>query len=79
MASFEYQWWTINIHYTSGWCVTEFKGKTKENIIRQIKKEIADSNSEKNASLPWWERRIPIIEVDWDSLTFDRAGYQRRF
>jgi len=77
MASFNYEWWTVRIRDTAGWLTWEFKGKSRDHVVRQIKKEIADTNSEDNANRPVWKRRAAIIEVDWESLTLDRIGYQR--
>lgn len=79
MSKFNYEWWTVRILDTSGWNTWEFKGKSKENVVRQINKEVAYTNSKENANRPFWERKARIIKVDWDSLTLDRIGYQRLF
>lgn len=65
MANFQYEWWTVDIRYRVGICSTEFKGKNRDSVIRQIKKEEASDDL--------------IIEVLWDTLQMDRKGYQRRF
>lgn len=71
MATFNYEWWTIEIRYTNGTYTCEFKGKNKENIIRQIKKEVKDTNSGKKGFC------AQVIEVYWETLKLDRIGYQR--
>lgn len=65
MGSFQYEWWDIDIRYVHGMCTTEFKGKNKENIIRQIKKEMENDDT--------------IVEVFWETLHLDRKGYQRLY
>ena len=77
MASFNYEWWTVSIKDQSGTNTWEFKGKSKEHIVRRIEKEIADTNSEKNLAKDCWHRKPAIIEVYWDTLKLDRIGYQR--
>ena len=47
------------------------KDINKENIIRQIKKEVKEINSGKRGYQP------QIIEVYWETLRLDRIGYQR--
>lgn len=79
MASFHYEWWTVDIKTETGTVTWEFKGKSKDHVVRQIKSEIKDSNSEKNQARIVWERKQKIIEVYWDTLKLDRTGYQRRF
>lgn len=76
-ASFNYEWWTVSIKDQSGTNEWEFKGKSKEHVVRQIEKEIADTNSEKNRAKDYWHRKPAIIEVYWDTLKLDRIGYQR--
>ena len=71
MVNFHYEWWTVSIKATTGIDTWEFKGKNKENIIRQIKKEVEAINSGKRGFVP------QIIEVYWDTLKFDRIGFQR--
>lgn len=71
MTSFHYEWWTVKILYTCGTLTCEFKAKNKDNAIRQIKKEVKDTNSGKKGFCPH------IIEVYWDTLKLDRIGYQR--
>lgn len=77
MSNFHYEWWTVRILDTTGWCTWEFKGKNRENVVRQINAEVSDTNSKENTTRPFWKRKPKIIKVDWDSLTLDRVGYQR--
>lgn len=79
MATFHYEWWTVDVTEPAGRVTLEFKARSKAHAIRQIEKEVAISNSNENASRPWWDRMNPILEVYWDTLTLDRTGYQRRF
>lgn len=65
MANFQYEWWVVDIRYRAGICSVEFKGKDRDSVIRQIKKEEASDDL--------------IVEVLWDTLQMDRKGYQRRF
>lgn len=77
---FHYEWWTVEIAVENmDFQTWEFKGKSKEHIIKQIKKEIEDTNSEKNLEKPLWQRKQRIREVKWETLTLDHTGYQRRF
>ena len=78
MAGFEYEWWTVDITTEGGRCGCEFKGKNKENVIRQIEKEIEFTNSERNLSKGFM-REPRIITVHWDTLELDRKGYARRY
>lgn len=71
MVKFNYEWWTVSIKSTTGVDTWEFKGKNRENIIRQIKKEVKAINSGKRGFVP------QIVEVYWDTLTLDRIGFQR--
>lgn len=77
MASFRYEWYTINIQYPTGVVECEYKAKNMAGAVRQIKKEIALSNSPENLERPIWEQMPQIIEVDWESLKLDRVGHQR--
>ena len=79
MASFHYEWWTVEITDQAGTLVWEFKGKSKESVIRQINKEVQDTNSEENQQRDMLHRRARILNVNWDSLKLDRTGYQRLF
>lgn len=76
MGAFEYEWWTVDVKTEGGTITYEFKGKNRENVIKQINKEVKKSN---DPDLPWWERGARIIEVFWNTLTLDRVGYQRKF
>lgn len=75
MAQFNYEWWSVKIRFTNGTFTYEVKAKSKEHAIRQIKKDYKFSNSEENLSKPWWERREQMVEVLWDTMTFERYGY----
>lgn len=77
MSEFNYQWWTVEAKLHAGVVTLEIKAKSKEHAIRQIEREVKQSNSEKNLSKSYFERKQPIIEVYWDTLTLDRIGYQR--
>ena len=77
MGRFNYEWWTIKITDQSGTNTWEFKGKSKDHVIRQIRKEYNDTNSAENAARDYWHRKPRILSIDWDSLTLDRIGYQR--
>ena len=79
MANFQYEWWTVDIRYHTGIYHCEFKGKNKDNIIKQIEKEIKYTNSNENLSKPWFLQENRIIEVYWDTLKLDRKGYQRLY
>ena len=79
-GSFQYEWWTVDIIYTTGKDCTEFKGKSKDHVIRQINNWVEKKNKKHNdPSLPWWERGDGVIEILWETLTLDRVGYQRLF
>lgn len=77
--SFEYEWWTVSIKFTTGTYICEFKGKDKEHIIKQIKREFAKSNSSENLAKSWIDpkKKNQMLEVYLDTLTFDRKGYKR--
>lgn len=77
MAKFNYEWWTVEVRFDCGTIVCEYKGKNKENVIRQIKKDFKDTNSQENLNAPWWKRRNQMVEVYWETLELDRIGYQR--
>ena len=78
-GSFQYQWWTVEILFDCGKMTAEYKGKSKDGVIKQIEKEIAFTNSEKNLSASWLERKNQIKKVYWDTMKLDRVGYQREF
>lgn len=71
MVNFNYEWWTVSIKSTTGVDTWEFKGKNRENIIRQITKEVKAVNSVKRGFVP------QIVEVYWNTLKLDRIGFQR--
>lgn len=79
MANFHYEWWTVQIAVEQGGFETwEFKGKSKDHVIKLIEKEIKKTNSEENLKKTWFEgRKQRIREVDWETLTLDHIGYQR--
>ena len=79
--SFEFEWWTVSIRFPTGIQKCVYKGKTKETIIKQIEREVKKSNSPENLARPVFDpkRKQQILEVLWDTLTFDRKGYQRLF
>lgn len=70
MVAFHYEWWTVKVKESIGTTTWELKAKNKENIIRQIKKEVERMN---NSKIPCPK----VIEVYWDTLQLDRVGYQR--
>lgn len=81
MSNFQFEWWTVQIIF-EGWARPvehEFKAKTKDNAIKQIEKYVEYTHSERNLSQPIWKREHPVHEVLWETLTFDRKGYQRLF
>ena len=79
MAKFNYEHWTVEITDEAGTTTWEFKGKDKDHVIKQIMKEVADSNSEQNLNRTMWQRKPMIKSVNWDSMLLDRTGYNRRF
>ena len=77
---FQYEWWNVEIIQGVDVRVTiEVKAKSKAQAVKQIERMVKESNSEKNAARPLWERMVPISEVLWETMTLDRTGYQRRF
>ena len=62
MTQFHYEWWIVKITYMTGTFWFECKAKSKEGAIKQIRQE-----AKKNT----------VVDVDWNSLTLDRIGYQR--
>ena len=44
MTKFHYEWWTVEIKFHTGVLVCEYKGKCKESVIRQIKRDFEESN-----------------------------------
>lgn len=78
-GSFQYEWWTVQMTVEGNGVMTaEYKGKSRDHVIRQIEKEIAFTNSEKNLSAGW-KRQSRILDVFWNTLTLDRVGHQREF
>lgn len=65
MGAFEYEWYTVQIRFRVGVITCEYKAKSKENAIRQIKKEVQKDDL--------------IVEVLWETLKLDRKGYQRLY
>ena len=76
-ASFNYEWWTVEITDEAGTLTWEFKGKNREGVVRQVEKAVKDSNSEENQRKDVWHRKPRIIGVNWETLKLDRTGYQR--
>lgn len=79
MGLYQYEWWDVVITDETGTMTWEFKGKDKEHVIVQINKAIKDTNSDENQARDIWHRRARILKVQWETLTLDRKGYQRRF
>ena len=79
MSQYHYEWWDVVITDESGTMTWEFKAKDKEHVIARIKEAIRDTNSDVNQARDFWHRRPRILNVQWDTLTLDRVGYQRRF
>ena len=79
--NFEYEWYTISIRFCVGTFKCVYKGKSKEHVIKQIKKEFAYSNSKENLARSWSDPKMKqqMLEIYWDTLTFDHKGYQRLF
>lgn len=78
-SSFQYEWWTVQMTVEGNGVMTaEYKGKSREHVVRQIEKEIAFTNSDKNLSAGW-KRQNRILDVFWNTLTLDRIGYKREF
>lgn len=77
MVDFRFEWWTVEIRDQLGTCTWEFKGKSKEHVIKQINKEVSDTKSDKNKQREIWCRKPEILEVYWDTLKLDRVGHQR--
>lgn len=74
MASFEYEWWTVEIKEATGRVTLEVKAKNKNNAVKQINEYARYHDS-------WVQRVRPDFstEIYWDTLTLDHTGYQRRF
>ena len=79
MGNFQYEWWTVTIRDESGVVTYLFKGRSKESVIKQINKEVAESKSEQNKNRDCWHRKPEIIEVKWDTMSLVKKGYQREF
>ena len=72
MADFHYEWWHVKIKEATGETWVEFKAKSKDHAIKQIK-QYAKKHTE------FVQKRRPDFEtvVYWNTLTLDRIGYQR--
>lgn len=80
MGSFQYEWWTVDVIYTTGKMCTEFKAKSRDHAVKQINRWVEKTNKDfNNPELPWWKRGNGVKEVLWDTLTLDRVGYQREY
>ena len=78
MTNYHYEWWTVDVVETSGRCTWEIKGKTKENVIRQITTQVRRQNRKADdETLHVLFRPGKVLEVLWDTLELDRVGYQR--
>ena len=42
MGKFQYEWWNVEIRFTSGRCICEVKAKNRENAIKQFKRDFED-------------------------------------
>lgn len=76
---FEYEWWTVDITYATGKLSTIWKGKNRDNVVKQIMKEFMESNSEENAMKPVYLRKDRIDSIHWDTMKLDHVGYNRCF
>lgn len=77
MAAYHYEWWTVDIRDEAGRNTWEFKGKSRDHVVKQIDREVAYTNSDANAAKDYWHRKPRILEVYWETLRHDRTGYQR--
>ena len=79
MASFNYEWYTIKMEDSCNGIMTyEFKGKSKDHVIKTIKTYVKKINAlAKDTKLPWWDRGAEITAIYWETLTLDRIGHQR--
>ena len=76
-GSFQYEWWTVKMSVQGhGLMTAEYKAKSREHAVKQIKKDVEFTNSEKNLTADVWHRQNRITDVLWDTLTLDRVGYQ---
>jgi len=75
--NFEYEWWTVSIRFPHGVITCQYKGKSKEHIIKQINREIVCSNKPDNLARSFWDakRKDQILEVYWDTLKFSRVRF----
>ena len=73
---FQYEWWTVDLLLSTGRCTTEFKGRDREHVIRQINNYVKRTNSAENISDPWHKKGNPVKAVYWETLSFDRRGFQ---
>lgn len=78
MASFNYEWYTVDVLEATGRCTWEVKAKNAENAAKQIRKEAEiKTKAAHDETLPWWKRGGEVIEIYWDTMKLDRIGYQR--
>lgn len=77
MPNFNYEWWTVEITDVCRRDVWVFKARNKEGAIKQINKLVADSKPEKQAGKRWYEKKLEILAVHWETLKLDHVGYQR--
>lgn len=77
-GSFQYEWWTVQMTVEGhGVMTAEYKGKSRDHVVRQIERDVAFTNSEKNLTADVWHRQNRILDVFWGTLELDRVGYQR--
>lgn len=74
MGKFEYEWWHVDIKVATGKYTYEFKAKSKDGAVKQIKKYEKEHNDEVRRVRPDFK-----TEVFWDTLHLDRKGYQRLY
>ncbi len=80
MSGFQYEWWTVQMTVEGhGVMTAEYKGKSRDHVIKQIEKDVAFTNSDKNLTAGWQTRQSRIFDVFWNTLTLERTGYQRKF
>lgn len=75
-CSFEYEWWTVDLQLGIGRITTQFKGRDKDHVIRQINNYVKRTNSPENLADPWHKKGNPVKSVYWETLMFDRKGFQ---
>ena len=78
MVKFNYEYYTVDVIYTVGKMTTEFKGRDRDHVIKQIKSWMVRKNKQHtDTSIPWWKRGEGVKEIIWETLKLDRTGHQR--